>query len=289
MKKIIAALLLPCIITSIATAQIVQTSISKKTANALSGVGLSRNFPDIPGRLTVRFAPYQPAKNDIKTISTPLNSALCLTKEEVKGQKVENEQIIADGSRAEGIVPGGVIDAEVLLASGRLKYIKADKRKPVTLSTPSNLVKKSIATVTPSGTLDFIARLTDARQSLTVSANMRNPDVIPNVGSVSNLTVSTIEEKTSIDIGASAFYMGVYVEDNFKFSSEKYRYMYLYTFEQRCITVMANDIAAAADVFTDVSGESSNWMYIPEVAYGRRLYVIFESQYDLERYSNELN
>ncbi len=286
MKKIIVLLLPLFFIYTASLSQITQTTASKKLKDAV--IGSSRNFQYSSGKINVKFADYQPAKDDVKTTSSPLKSAMCLTKEEVRGQKIENEQIIADGSKAEGVLPGAVIDAEVLLNSGQFSYIKMDKRKPVTLTTPSNLVKKSISTVTPAGSTNILGKLIDARQSLTVSTNMKDPNVIPNVGSSSTVIVSTLQEKMSLEIGASAFYMGVSVEDNFKFSSEQYRYMYLYQFEQKCITVMANNITAAADVFTDNSAASNNWLYIPEVSYGRRLYVIIESEYDLKKYSNEL-
>jgi Thiol-activated cytolysin len=286
MKKIIVPLLPLFFIYTTSSSQITQTTASKKLKDAV--MGSSRNFQYSSGKINVKFAAYQPAKDDVKTTSSPLNSAMCLTKEEVRGQKIENEQIIADGSKAEGVLPGAVIDAEVLLNSGQFSYIKMDKRKPVTLTTPSNLVKKSISTVTPVGSTNILGKLMDARQSLTVSTNMKDPNVTPNVGSSSTVIVSTLQEKMSLEIGASAFYMGISVEDNFKFSSEHYRYMYLYQFEQKCITVMANNITSAADVFTDNSVASNNWLYIPEVSYGRRLYVIIESEYDLKKYSNEL-
>jgi hypothetical protein len=283
MKKLFVSLFFCGSISYAATAQIIRTS-SKAIASLTAGNTAS--YKSDNGRVTVKLVAQQQAKNDIKTISTPLNSAMCLTKEEIRGQKVENEQIIADGSRGEAIMPGAVINTEDLLTSGRITYIKMDKRKPITLTTPSNLVKKSIATVNPVAGQNALGRLVDGRNSLTTSNNMINPNTVPNVGGASDVRISTIEEKTGIDIGASAFYMGISAEDNFKFSSEKYQYMYMFEFEQRCITVMANNISSPADVFTDNTEMTNNWLYIPEVSYGRRVYVLIESEYDLEKYSN---
>ncbi|MBK6825836.1 MAG: hypothetical protein IPG86_02670 [Chitinophagaceae bacterium] len=81
------------------------------------------------GNVTVSFVAGQPAKDDVVASSTPVNAAMCLTKEEVKGQKVENELIIADGSKASQILPGAVIDADILLKSGEFVFMKMNKRK----------------------------------------------------------------------------------------------------------------------------------------------------------------
>jgi hypothetical protein len=243
-------------------------------------------FDSDNGNVTVSFGAGQPSKDEIVSSSTPTSSAMCLTKEEVKGQKVENELIIADGSKATQLLPGGVIDAEMLLKSGEFIYMKMDKRKMISLSTSSNLAKVTSATVKPMPGNNIEDELRSKVHSLKRPSNLNG---MPNIKSTSQASVSTLEEKMGLDIGASAFYMGISVSDNFSFSSEKYRYMYLYEFEQECVAVMANGISSPDDLFTEPTDINPNWLYVREVKYGRRLYVLIESEYDLEKYSNELN
>jgi hypothetical protein len=243
-------------------------------------------FDSDNGNVTVSFGAGQPSKDEIVSSSTPTNAAMCLTKEEVKGQKVENELIIADGSKATQLLPGGVIDAEMLLKSGEFIYMKMDKRKMISLSTSSNLAKITSATVKPMPGNNIEDELRAKVHSLKRPSNLNG---MPNIKSTSQASVSTLEEKMGLDIGASAFYMGISVSDNFSFSSEKYRYMYLYEFEQECVAVMANGISSPDDLFTEQTDINPNWLYVREVKYGRRLYVLIESEYDLEKYSNELN
>jgi hypothetical protein len=264
--------------------QMIRRAAAKNVSKIFSAN--SCKYESANGNVRVSFAAFQPPKDDIKTVSTPVNSAMCLTKEEVRGQKIENEQVIADGSRALQILPGGVIDGETLLKSGQFMYIKMDKRKPVSLGTSSNLAKVTNKTVTPVGNDNIEEQLRTAAHALTRPSNLSG---MPNIKSTSEANISTLEETMSLNIGASAFYMGISVEDNFSFSSEKYRYMYLYQFEQECLPVIANGVSSPADIFTDNTAMNSNWLYIREVKYGRRLYVLIESEYDLEKYSNELS
>jgi Thiol-activated cytolysin len=284
MKLSLTLILSFCIFTNAAYSQTIKRTAGKNINKIFSAN--SCRFESENGNVRVSFAAYQPAKNDIKSISTPVNSAMCLTKEEVRGQKIENEQVIADGSKAVQILPGGVIDGETLLKSGQFLLMKMDKRKPISLSTSSNLAKVTNKTVTPVGNDNVEEQLRTAVHLLTRPTNLSG---MPNIKSTSEANISTLEETMSLNIGASAFYMGISVEDNFSFSSEKYRYMYLYQFEQECLPVIANGVSSPADIFTDNTAMNSNWLYIREVKYGRRLYVLIESEYDLEKYSNELN
>lgn len=249
----------------------------------------SCSYESVNGHVTVAFASKQPEVNEIKTRSIPLSAPMCLTREEVKGKKVENELIIADGSKALSILPGGVIDGETLLQSGQFNYIKFDKRKPVSISTTSNLFIDTSETITPSGNMNIESKLRAGVNKIKGPANLLDKNAVPNAASNLSVQTSTLLEKTGLDIGASFFYMGISVDDTFSFSSEKYRYMYLYEFEQTCLSIVANSISSPADLFTDNTPMNKNWLYIKEVKYGRRLYVLIESEYDLEEYANELN
>ncbi len=273
-----------------AMAQPIVKAVSlKKTNNLFKKVAINKTsykYESGNGNVTVSFVAGQPEKDDVVASSTPVNSAMCLTKEEVKGQKVENELIIADGSKASQILPGAVIDADMLLKSGEFVFMKMNKRKNISLSTSSNLAKVTSASVRAMNGNNIEEELRSKVHSLKRPSNLNG---MPNIKSTSQATVSTLEEKMSLDIGASAFYMGVSVSDNFSFSSEKYRYMYLYEFEQECLAVIANGVTSPDDIFTEETPMNKDWLYIREVKYGRRLYVLIESEYDLEKYSNELN
>jgi hypothetical protein len=226
-------------------------------------------------------------KNGVHTKTENVQDPMCLTKEEVRGQKIENEIVIADGSMATQILPGGVIDANVLLQSGEFKFMNMTKRKAIPLTVTSNLAHKVSTTAIARNNNDMTGELKNKVHQLTRSSNLEG---MPNMSSSSEASISTLDETTGINIGASFFYMGIKANDRFKFSSEKYRYMYLYTFEQACMLVSANNsITSPDDIFTEPTPMNNNWLYIKEVKYGRRLYVILESEYDLVKYSNELN
>jgi hypothetical protein len=82
--------------------------------------------------------------------------------------------------------------------------------------------------------------------------------------------------------------MGVSANNKLSFSSSSYHYMYLYQFEQECLSVVANTVSSPADLFTDGTTKDDNLLYIREVKYGRRLYVIIESENELQSYSDKL-
>ncbi len=257
-------------------------SIVKKIKESMGKV----RFESTNGSVTVQYGVNQGTSDQLTSTSKLLNKAMCLTREEVRGQKSESEMLIADASRAGQILPGVVIDGSSLLLSGEFLYQKMDKRKPVVFSTATNMAKQTSVTVSPATGENCEAKLRTAVQQLTRPSNMTG---MPNKASEAEISLSTLEESTGLSIGASFFYLGVSGQNNFSFSSEKYRYMYLFRFEQACLSVMANSISNATDVFTDDTKQGEDWYYIREVKYGRRLYVLLESESELEKFSNEFS
>lgn len=243
-------------------------------------------YPSENGYVKIHFGNNKTPGNTISPIISEDKSAMCLTNEEVKGQKIETMITIADASLASNLLPGTIISGSDLLQSGEFVYVNMKNRKPVSLRTTSNLAKDLTQKASPGAGEDITGRLTDAVHNLTKPANLTG---MPNSKSDNQVTVSTLREKIGISIGASAFYMGVSASDNFSFSSSKYKYMYLYKFEQNCLPVIADEITSPADVFAANPTFNSNWYYVQEVDYGRRLYALVESEYDLEKYSNELH
>jgi hypothetical protein len=127
---------------------------------------------------------------------------MCLSRDEVRGQKIENLQVIIDGSKASQILPGGVFDGEMLLKSGEFKYVKMNKRQPISISLVTNQGDRHKVTVDKKGDNNVEDDLRAAVNSLTSPSNIKN---MPNYGSSSEVITSTIEENTGLKIGASFF------------------------------------------------------------------------------------
>ncbi len=264
----------------------VTPQVAANTSATIKFMG-SRKYGSDNGDVTVSYERSKPSSDNTQTKTTESKAAMCLTKEEVRGQKVESELQIADGSKAQGLMPGIVIDGEQLLKSGEFIYQLMEKRKPVSLSTTSNLAQKTSATANATGRNNSIED--ELRAKVNSLKSPSNITGMPNLSSNSEMYSTTLVDANGLNIGASFFYMGVSAKSNFAFSSKKYKYMYLYKFEQACLSVLANAINGPEDVFTTTEGINNNyWMYVREVKYGRRLYVIVESEYDLMKYNSDL-
>lgn len=283
-----------CFLSMIAIAQPgkipVKSTIPKATLEPLqiSRMATSKasyEYKSKNGKVEISYARGKQPKDGVKTTSKETSEAMCLSRDEVRGQKIENLQVIIDGSKASQILPGGVFDGEMLLKSGEFKYVKMNKRQPISISLVTNQGDRHKVTVDKKGDNNVEDDLRAAVNSLTSPSNIKN---MPNYGSSSEVITSTIEENTGLKIGASFFYMGVSANNKLSFSSSSYHYMYLYQFEQECLSVVANTISSPADLFTDGTTKDDNLLYIREVKYGRRLYVIIESENELQSYSDKL-
>lgn len=239
------------------------------------------------GFVRIKLERGKTSRDDIKRKQVTPDGKMCLSAEEVSGVKIENEIVIPDSTLALQILPGGVIDPDALLNSGVFLYQNMDLRKPYSVSTTSNLaIRKNVNIEADrrNGLNESKARNTIL--ALASPANFRKE--MPNVGSTSDMEVSTFNESMGLEIGASFFYLGVGAAGDFGFSSDKYRYMYLYQFDQTFLPIIADQVDSAEDLFTESVKNSDKLVYIREVKYGRRLYVLVESEYDLEEYSQEL-
>ena len=85
-------------------------SIVKKIKESMGKV----RFESSNGSVTVYYGVNQGTSDQLTRTSKPLNKAMCLTREEVRGQKSESERLMADASGAGEILPGGVIDGRRL-------------------------------------------------------------------------------------------------------------------------------------------------------------------------------
>jgi hypothetical protein len=234
------------------------------------------------GSVSLKLVKSGVSTDDIKTTSNKVTTPKCLTKEQVRGQKIESEIIIADGSKANAILPGAVISADDLLNRGEYIYYLMDKRKPIALKTNTNqAVQHQIIARPPQNGMSIETPLNTAVQTLINPSNIKGE---PIRSSNATTYTSTMLQTTGLNIGASFFYMGAQGQANFNFSSEKYKYMYVFNFEQECISVRPDQITSPNNIFTENVPISDNLLYISEVKYGRRLYVILESEYDLTEY-----
>ena len=245
----------------------------------------SFDFKSKSGKVRIGYERGKQPKDNVRPIPKETNEAMCLSKEEIRGQKIENMQTIIDASKATQILPGAVIDGEMLLRSGEFQYVKMNKRQPISVSLATNQGRDFKTTVEKKEGNNLEDDLRSAVNKLKSPSNIKN---MPNVNSNSEVIVSTLEENTGLKLGASFFYMGVKASNTLKFSSSSFKYMYVYQFEQECLSVIANTVSSPSELFTDGTGKDDNLLYIREVKYGRRLYVIVEAEQQLESYSDRL-
>jgi len=239
--------------------------------------------------VTIEWCKGLHAKDSISRSISPLTKPMCLTKEEVRGQKVENELMLPQESSALQMIPGGIFDSQELLCSGEFKYLNWDKRTSYEIKITSALAKQTSATITTtegSGLSEFAAA--SAIQSLTSVANLAS---IPIRWSSSEMRCSTFQESMGLSIGASFFYMGLSGEEAFSFSAEKYRHLYVYTFDQVFFSAVAESPRQRVDLFSSPSSFElrEDALFLQEVKYGRRLYLLLESEFALDSAASHLS
>ncbi|MFN9661475.1 MAG: hypothetical protein ACK6BC_14110 [Cyanobacteriota bacterium] len=218
---------------------------------------------------------------------SPLTKPMCLIKEEVRGEKVEREIVLPPGSASLQLIPGGVFATQELLKSGQFKYHSWAERKPYQIHGIATHAQQTIASVAAEeggGSSEYAA--TQAIQSLIRPANFFGT---PNRSSSSEMRWSTFQDSMGLNIGGSFFYLGFLGERPFSFSAEKYRYMYVYTFEQTFLSATVDRPSQPEDLFCTGTTFDEDDLFLQEVKYGRRLHVIIESEYPLERCFNSLH
>src|SRR5690606_24785598 len=232
---------------------------------------------------------FRNGKNPQKGITNKITKLgkdhpMCLTREQVSGMDVESNIVVSNPENMANLIPGNIIDGNVFLNGGNLVFQEVKNRKDVTFTASSNLVHNKISEAKSSEGVDITPKITQAVHNLTKPGNLSG---MPNVESSSEISISTMYDSTSVQVGASGYFMGFAAEDEFKFSSEKYNYMYVFKFEQKCLSVNANQISDPEDALFKPEKAKGSWYYIKEVTYGRRLYILLETEYSLESYSND--
>lgn len=244
-------------------------------------------FKKDAGSVTVKFSKNSLSSNSIKPKISELNDPKCLTIEETKGLKIESEIVVADGTRAIQLMPGIVISGEKLLNTGQFIYQNMANRKAIELSTTSSSVRNNRISIPASSdlpnnqTMESVLR---SRVAQFTSTNNLVQGNFPSRGSQFSTYTSTLTESTGLNIGASFFYMVGGAQAQFNFSSDSYKFMYVCNVEQLCLPIFSNQINKPSDVFTDNTSANDDLLYVRSVNYGRRLYVILESEFDLEKY-----
>lgn len=238
------------------------------------------------GEVKLYFSSGKTPKKGIKSKITRLGKdhPMCLTREQVNGMDIESNVVVSNPENMSNLIPGNIIDSEDFLNGGNLIFQEIKNRKDLTFTASSNLVKNKISEAKSSKGIDITPKIAQAVHALTKPANLNG---MPNVESNSEVNISTMYDSTSVQVGASGYFMGFAAQDQFQFSSEKYNYMYVFKFEQKCLSVNANQISSPEDVLFQPEKAKESWCYIKEVTYGRRLYILLESEYALESYSND--
>ena len=234
--------------------------------------------------VTLQWCKGIPAKDTTTRTISPLTKPMCLSKEEVRGQKVEHEIILPPGSSDLKLIPGGVFDSQELLRSGTFKYLNWEKRKPYEIHGEGSLAKQVQARI--SATAEGGIREWQAIQALDALIDPANFVGTPRRSSSSEMCRSTFQESMGLNIGGSFFYMGLAGAKPFAFSAEKYRHLYVYTFDQVFLSAAADSPSQAADLISDVETLGEDALFLLEATYGRRIYVIIESEHALEHCSN---
>jgi hypothetical protein len=198
--------------------------------------------------VTVQWCKGIPAKDTTLRTVSPLNGPLGLCKEEVRGQKIEQNIILPPGSSSLQLLPGGVFDSQVLLRSGDLTYLNIE-----------------------------------AAHALKDSAQLEN---LPSRSSSSEMCWSTCQDGLGLNISGSYFFLSPAESKPFAFSSENYRHLYAYTFDQIFFTVRANDPGSTTERSPSHETLGEDALFLREVKVGRRIYVIIESETALEHHMN---
>jgi len=198
--------------------------------------------------VTVQWCKGIPAKDTTLRTVFPLTGPLGLCKEEVRGQKVEETILLPPGASRLPFLPGGIFDSQLLLRSGNLTYLNSE-----------------------------------AAQAPRDSTHL---ETIPNRSSSSEMCWSTCQDGLGLNISGSYFFLSPPDSKPFAFSSENYRHLYAYTFDQVFFTIRADNPVGATGHLpsAEVLGEEA--LLLREVKVGRRIYVIIESETALEHHMN---
>jgi hypothetical protein len=213
------------------------------------------------------------------TLSAP-SSSPGLPKEEVRGQRVETEINLPPNASSPNLIPGGVFDSQELLNSGRFTYLIWEKRKPYTIHGNGCLAKRTESTIKSKQGQGI--NETGAIRAIQALIDPSNFVGTPERHASSEMRWSTFADGMGIQIGGSFFYLRSQGAKPFAFSSNKYSHLYVYTFDQVFLTARAESPAQIAPILGDIETANEDALILVETKYGRRAYVIIESEIALE-------
>jgi hypothetical protein len=228
---------------------------------------------------------------------TSSDKALCLTKEEISGAKVEREIRIIRPELYTKLIPGGVISSKDLLAQDRLTYLGWSQRKPYSIAVFSQHAKRSSSTVggSPGSPLQPLtgSEITEnkalaASNQLISASNYDRPTTIR---SDSYSEQSESAESLAFKISASGAFGGFNASYAYQQAESRFRSLFMFNFEERVLSVnLAQEVASPQDLFTSTSGLSNDEpLLISNVTYGRGLSIKVESERNLREIQSELD
>ncbi|MEB3335326.1 MAG: hypothetical protein VKP70_10105 [Cyanobacteriota bacterium] len=244
--------------------------------------------------VTLRWGRHLQPKDATTRVVRPLAKPMGLTLEELRGSKVERQICLPPINHTNLIIAGGVIDSLKLLSTGRFHYLQPAERRPYSIHITADPVRGwgrnqpqgPAITIGAGGAITPSATMAEMEALRTWEGNSEGLP-IPSRSSSAEMVWSTFSEGLDLHMGGSSFPMGSSSARPFAFSAEKYRYAYVYRFEQIFFSASADGpLPGAATLFHGGIKPPETALFIQKVTYGKRLYVIVESEYPLETLGN---
>lgn len=242
------------------------------------------------GKISMKLV-EQKGQSNMSVVRKILNSAMCLSKDEVNGQLFEefidlgNTFDNSSMSKIERLRPGMILSAKDYLHSGEINYLHRNNRNPIYLNVSGSAIQ-SQRLINPNDPNLFEPTLNKAVDLLKSNNNF---NVTPSTYEQIDAFETTSSEILNLKIGASGHYLFGQAKLNFETQSDSYRYKYVFTYEQKSFTIKAEKVNTDLHLLTNSSLATPEALLISEVIYGRKIHVVVESQEDLLKIDSEFN
>jgi hypothetical protein len=234
--------------------------------------------------ITLQWCKGIPAKDTTTRTVSPLSKPLGLCEEHVRGQKVEQEIVLPPGSTSLPPLPGGVFDSQALLRSGRFTTLNGNQRTTCVLhgeGIPGPATQTRLLMPLGPGISE-----PQAHEALQALSEHVEAFAMPSRSPSSEMCWSTCQDGMGLNIGGSYFFLSFAKSKPFAFSSENYRYLYVYTFDQIFFSLRAERCEPTESPLHTNKALSEDALFLRETKYGRRIHVIIESEIPLEHHLN---
>lgn len=220
----------------------------------------------------------QSSSPTVNFIRKVLSNARCLSQDELTGISYEAEIQVSDPtSVASVLLPGAIINGDDFIAGKGIKLEQMRNRKATIMrcSVPANRTQIPVSSQDPNM---FEAKLIEAKNQLISFDNFPTP---PTMKEELRIYESTGSELLSVRVHGAGRYLIANAKAGFNFTKSEYKYKYVFSWLQTSFSLSTNSFESLEDLLIDPSQLNGNELYVSEVVYGRRLYVVVESEYDL--------